>query len=284
MSTTLRETGHSGDTHGLEASLLASPPRPQLDTARGQAVYSPLVLHAYDFWVLNLSCRWAWRCPSPVLLEQYDRHVGASHLDVGVGSGYFLDRCKFPVSSPRLVLCDLNPASLAFAARRVRRYAPVRVLHDVMQPFTLPERFDSIGLGFLLHCLPGNMADKARALSNVAELLKPGGVVFGSTILGQGVAHEAFGRRLLRLYNRKGIFGNANDSLPELERALQANLSDVQIELCGVVARFSARRRAGCASAAANDAAASATSPSSTTVTRRPASSQVCSVSGSEKS
>lgn len=161
---------------------------------------------------------------------------------MGVGSGYFLDHGRFPVENPRLLLCDLNPGPLAFAAERVRRYRPETLQHDVMQPFPLSERFESIGLGFLLHCLPGDMSNKARAVAHLAELLEPGGVLFGSTILGHA-PHNALGGALMRLYNEKGIFGNQNDSLSGLQQALEQSLGDVQLEQCGVVALFSGRRR-----------------------------------------
>ncbi|HKE16674.1 MAG TPA: hypothetical protein VKB80_17495, partial [Kofleriaceae bacterium] len=95
------------------------------DVEEGQAVYTPLVLSVgYDLAVLRLSNPLIWRCPTPRLLRMYDEHVSANHLDVGVGSGYYLDRCTFPSASPRLALMDLSSHSLEHAARRVARYRP----------------------------------------------------------------------------------------------------------------------------------------------------------------
>ena len=54
---------------------------------------------------------------------------------------------------------------------------------------------------------------------------------------------SALGRALMRVYNQKGVFGNQNDSLSGLEQALGQSLTDVQVELRGVVALFSGRRR-----------------------------------------
>ena len=51
-------------------------------------------------------------------------HVGARHLDVGVGTGWFLDHCRWPVESPKITLLDLNENSLAVASKRIRRHAP----------------------------------------------------------------------------------------------------------------------------------------------------------------
>jgi SAM-dependent methyltransferase len=212
------------------------------DSRAGQAVYSRWTLQLYDLYVLGLSCRLAWRCPAPTLVAHYDAHVSSHHLDVGVGSGYFLDRCRFPVPRPEIVLLDLNEASLAFAARRIERFAPRACRADVLEPLPLAERFDSIGLGFLLHCLPGDMAYKARALAHLAAVLKPEGVLFGSTILAADVRHNRLGAALVGIYNRKGIFSNRTDSEAGLRAALEASFVEVSITIQGAVALFSARR------------------------------------------
>src|SRR5579859_6163879 len=79
----------------------------------GAAVYSPIVLSLYDLVVVHLSCRHVWRCPSSQLRALYGRNLGPRHLDVGPGSGYYLDRSPFPVDEPEVTLLDLNPSSLA---------------------------------------------------------------------------------------------------------------------------------------------------------------------------
>jgi SAM-dependent methyltransferase len=224
---------------------VTSDQRGTLDSGAGQAVYSRWTLRLYDLYVLGLSCRLAWRCPASALLAQYDAHVGARHLDVGVGSGYFLDRCRFPVPRPEIVLLDLNDASLAFAARRIARLAPRTCRADVLAPLPIIEgfeRFDSVGLGFLLHCLPGDMDYKARALAHLAAVLKPEGVLFGSTVLAADVRHNRLGAALVDIYNRKGIFSNRGDSLAGLRAALDASFTDVSVTMRGAVALFSARR------------------------------------------
>jgi hypothetical protein len=70
--------------------------------AAGHAVYTKRMLGIYDFLVLGLSNRLIWRCPTQRLIEHYNRHVTSNHLDVGVGTGYFLDRCRFPSAAPRV--------------------------------------------------------------------------------------------------------------------------------------------------------------------------------------
>lgn len=211
-------------------------------TLAGQAVYSRRLLNWYDLIVLTVSNRWIWRCPTSRLLEWYDRHVSAEHLDVGVGTGYFLDHCRFPMAVPRITLLDLNPYCLEAAASRIRRYAPATVQADVLQPLDLPGGpFESIALNYLLHCLPGDLPRKSCVFDHLAAHLTPDGVLFGSTLLGQGVAPGWAARRLAAFYNRQRVFSNAQDRLDDLDRMLRARFAQVQLEIQGCVALFAAR-------------------------------------------
>jgi hypothetical protein len=209
---------------------------------RGQAVYSPGLLKVYDLLVLGLSNRLLWRCPTAHLLRHYDEHVAAAHLDVGPGSGYFLDRCRFPVARPEITLLDLNPNSLEFAARRIERYAPRLRQANVLEPFDLGDaRFGSVAMTYLLHCLPGTIADKAGAFRHVKPYLADDAVVFGATILGGGVRHTAPSRAVMRLYNRQGTFSNTADDRAGLERVLADEFATHRLEVRGAVALFSAQ-------------------------------------------
>jgi hypothetical protein len=208
----------------------------------GQAVYTPGVLRLYDLLVLGLSNRFIWKCPTPRLLAHYDAHVSGNHLDVGVGTGYFLDRCRFPVAEPRVALMDLNENALRFAARRIARYAPKTYRRNVLEPIPFDaEPFDSIGVNYLLHCLPGAIIEKAVVFDHLKPLMREGTVLFGSTLLQGGVDRSAAARRLMAFYNGKGVFSNERDDLDGLRSALEARFRDVSIEVMGCAALFSAR-------------------------------------------
>ncbi len=208
----------------------------------GQAVYTRPTLAIYDVVVLGMSNRFIWRCPTARIEAHYRRHASANHLDVGVGTGYFLDRCPFPSSAPRIALMDLNRNTLDFAARRIARYAPEAYRHNVLEPFpgNVPG-FDSIGVNYLLHCLPGAVADKAVVFDHLKRLMNPGATLFGSTILNEGVPRNRAARRLMRWYNARGIFSNAADDLAGLTRALEARFGDVHLDVVGCVALFAGR-------------------------------------------
>jgi hypothetical protein len=137
---------------------------------RGQAVYTARTLRAYDAVVVNLSNSLAWRCPARKILAQYNRHISDAHLDVGPGTGYYLDRCRVPGEAPHI---------------------------------TLRASFRSVGLSYVLHCLPGDI-----------------------------------GRALMRIYNRRGIFSNLRDDRVALERCLADRFDRYELEVSGAVALF----------------------------------------------
>jgi hypothetical protein len=208
----------------------------------GQAIYTKRMLGYYDLRVLWVSNPLIWKCPTSRLLNHYNRFVTANHLDVGVGSGYYLDKCHFPTPTPRILLMDLNANSLAFAAERIERYHPEILLRNVLEPVSFDgPGFDSIGVNYLLHCLPGKMAAKCCIFDNLRPLMAPGAVIFGSTLLQRGVERSIAARALMAYYNFYGVFSNTSDSLATLRQELELRFRTVSIEIVGCVALFSAR-------------------------------------------
>jgi ubiquinone/menaquinone biosynthesis C-methylase UbiE len=206
---------------------------------RGQAVYTTRTLRAYDAIVVKLSNSLVWRCPARRIVAQYDRHVSAAHLDVGPGTAYYLTRCSFPDVAPDITLLDANVDVLRYAARRLERHGPRTEAADVLKPIGLDRAsFRSVAMSYVLHCLPGEIDSKAVAFDNLNPLLEPGGVIFGTTILSEGVEHTRLGRKLLQAYNRNGIFSNLHDDRDALERALAARYDRYELEISGAVAFF----------------------------------------------
>lgn len=213
------------------------------ETRRGAGIYSKPVLSAYDLIVVRLSNSLAWRCPSRLMLAQYNRLVGDRHLDVGPGTGWYLAHADIPrVTDLRLM--DLNANSMEMTAARLSARGSIAAYElNVLDP--LPPamgEFDSIGVNYLFHCVPGTWEDKSVAFVHLAERLADGGVLFGATILGDGVRHNLGGRSLMALYNRLGIFHNRNDDAAGLRTALERSFDNVDVEVTGTVAVFSARR------------------------------------------
>jgi len=208
------------------------------DNARAGSWVYTYTLPIYDVIVLWLSNSFIWKCPSKHILDFYNTHISANHLDVGVGSGYFLDKCQFPSATPHVVLADLNPDCLRVTARRIKSYQPGTVTVNLIEPLGITTTFDSIGINYVLHCLPGTMADKSIVFKNLQHVLNRGGKVFGTTILGQGVERSAAAQALMRYYNSKRLFSNHDDSRIELERILDKNFATYSVHTQGCVAFF----------------------------------------------
>jgi hypothetical protein len=81
------------------------------DVERGQRVYTPLVLRAYDLFVLGFSNRFVWRCRSATMLERYGRHVW------GDGFEDFVAAAGEPAASGRVFVLRVGE----------QRTAPMRV-------------------------------------------------------------------------------------------------------------------------------------------------------------
>lgn len=57
---------------------------------------------------------------------------------------------------------------------------------------------------------------------------------------GDGVVHNSFGQKLMRIYNQKGIFSNTKDSEEGLTHILSEHFENVKTKVQGTVVMFSA--------------------------------------------
>jgi SAM-dependent methyltransferase len=206
----------------------------------GAALYSRRNLSFYDL-MLAFNDRVFWRCPRSRLVELYDKHVSARHLDIGVANGWLLDACRFPVEAPAITLMDLNPDALAVASKRLARYRPRTHHANALEPFGLPANsFDSVAISLLIHCLPGSLPSKAVVFEHARAVLAPGGVLFGATLLNRGVPQTPLSRRAIAAANRRGYCSNLDDDLDDLKAALSRAFDEHQLSVRGAIALFSA--------------------------------------------
>jgi len=206
---------------------------------KGQSEYTPLLLNLYDPLVLGPIARFVWRCPRPRLVERYRQHIRDRHLDVGPGTGYFIAQSGLPAGSSVTIL-DPNPNVLAHASRRLRRFDVTAVEADVLKPLPVPGPFESAALHLVIHCLPGPLERKAKAVANVAAVLAPTGVLFGASVLGSSGRHNWLARRVLDAFNRQGAFDNLADSEEGLRGILDASFERVELDTVGSIALFAA--------------------------------------------
>jgi SAM-dependent methyltransferase len=207
---------------------------------RGWRDYSPLFLRIYDLQVLGIFAPFIWRCPAKDMTAGYRRNMRGRHLDVGPGTGYFLEPSRRPAVTS-LTILDPNPNVLRHVTRRLRDVPLTAVEADVLKPLPINETFDSVGMNGVIHCLPGPPERKEQAIENIAAVLAPDGVFFGSTVLGRSGNHSWVARRVLGPFNRRGAFDNLGDSEDWLRSALERRFGSVEIEVVGSMAIFAAR-------------------------------------------
>jgi ubiquinone/menaquinone biosynthesis C-methylase UbiE len=208
---------------------------------KGQAGYNSFMLAIYDPFVLGFMTRAVWRSPTPPSVELYRRHIGRRHLDVGPGTGYFIEKAG-PPAGTEITLLDANQNVLAHCSRRLAAMNPSTLEADVMKPLPIDGRFDSAALNFVLHCLPGPQSHKAMAVRNVAAVLESDGVLFGGTVLGITERHTRAARVVLRAFNRNGAFDNLGDTADGLRDILEDSFEDVTVDVVGSTALFTASR------------------------------------------
>lgn len=80
-------------------------------------------------------------------------------------------------------------------------------------------------------------------IRNAATALTDEGCLFGATILGDDIGHNAFGRKLMAVYNKKGIFSNRTDNIEDLQMILSEAFHQVDIKVEGKVALFKAANK-----------------------------------------
>ena len=205
-------------------------------------VYSRPGLALYDGMIMGVFAHLIWRCHPRQFVDYYQDNISSNHADIGVGTGYCLDRCRFPDANPRLALIDVKSSCLEYTSRRLARYAPSKHLRDASQPIRVDGApFDSVGLGGVLHCMPGDdMRDKCRTFDAIRSLIHGTSIVFGYTLIADHMRKSV--RTLLahRALNRLRIVNNANDHAGDLLLELRKRFRDCVVEERGPLAFFRA--------------------------------------------
>lgn len=200
-----------------------------------------MLLNLYDPLVVGPIARFVWHTPADQLIERYRRHIRTNHLDIGPGTGYFLEHSGLP-SGSRVTIVDPNPNVLRHVSRRLRQFDVTSVEADVLKPLAVGGPFDSAALHLVIHCLPGPLERKATAVANVAAVLAPTGILFGASVLGSSGNHSFMARRFLDVFNRHRGFDNLADTEDGLRDILAASFEQVELETIGSAAVFAATR------------------------------------------
>jgi hypothetical protein len=122
------------------------------------------------------------------------------------------------------------------------RYQPQILQANVLEPLRIDgPKFNSVALSDLLHCLPGTMTSKAVVFDHIKTLLNPGGIVFGATLLGDGIKPTWLARRAMQHLNARGVLSNQQDSPVGLRSELTRRFSEVSLETIGCIALFAGK-------------------------------------------
>ena len=209
---------------------------------RSQQFFNATSLLFYDLLLYGVISKYAWGSSIQRLDSHYRKYVSHNHLEVGVGTGYLLNRVVFDSAHPRLALMDLSRECLEKTKRKVARYAPDTYKQNLLEPIQYEiDKFDSIGINYVMHCVPGSFREKAVAFTHLQTLLSENGVLFGSTVVSENIHKNMLARPFMWLMNALGVFNNRNDNAQDLQECLEANFQVIEFEVVGVTAFFAVR-------------------------------------------
>lgn len=212
-------------------------------TRVGQMFFSTMSHRLYDTGLYKFVTGSIWRCPTALLLDNYADNISNNHLEVGVGSGYFLQRTLCAEFLDRLLLSDLNRRCLAKSGARLAAFAPEMLEHNIQQPLPISARgFKSVGMNYVLHCIPGRFSRNQAIFQNVHAALEEEGVFFGATLIPDKFRDGIASWLLMRALNGLGIFNNSNHRVDELKGALKVYFSKVEVSMVGNAAVFVAAK------------------------------------------
>ena len=211
-------------------------------TYDGARIYSRCLLACYDLLIYRVLAPVVWRCSPHHFLDLYTKHMSSNHADIGVGTGYFLDQCAYQPGEVRIGLFDLQPNCLAYTANRLVRFQPETFQCNALEPITFGgEKFDSIALGGILHCIPGDLAEKGAVFDAIQSLMSPASHVFGYTILNRGVQKTRLSRFVYALLHYLKVINGDRDSASHLYAELSKRFKHVNVRIIGCIALFNAR-------------------------------------------
>ncbi|GAB7352919.1 hypothetical protein MBLNU459_g3504t1 [Dothideomycetes sp. NU459] len=244
MSATATTTDSSQDDLRKTTTTVTDTPADEVvEVENGEEVlYTPWRLTYYDFWVLGIVTTYAWCCPTTTyLLPLFRANVRKNHLDIGVGSGYYLGPSTVPTTT-NLTLIDSESHALAVAKARTRRMDATAIVANVLKPLPLSQKYDSVSMYYLLHCIPVSIEEKCRVFSNIKVHMTTDGVLTGANILNKGVKQDNFfGAWIRRGITRHGILHNQSDTAYDFEHALRENFCQVETWVVGSIFIFRAQ-------------------------------------------
>lgn len=199
-----------------------------------QLIFSTMSHRFYDFIVYRFISPYIWQCDTESIVKRYRQNLSNNHMEVGVGTGFLIKRSKPACQQFSLTLMDFNKSCLFKSADYLHEYHPDLQLQNILEPFQQNRKhYDSIGMNYMLHCVPGNFVTKAVVFDHVYNALNHGGVFFGMTLLNKGSHRNTLSKMLMKCLNTFRIFTNQNDNLDDFVTALRQRFNNAEISIQG---------------------------------------------------
>ena len=180
----------------------------------------------YDHIVNNINCERVWRCSQQYTINHYRNNIASYHLEIGPGTGYFLENenLRKANSIEKITLVDINSDILEYASENLQYdYSRISTVNCNLFKETLPThiKFNSVGLNYVLHCVPGNLEDKVDTLLHNLDHTDYN--LFGATVICDPLHMNPIAEYELMLLNGLGIFHNNDDTYDGLVNYLEKN-------------------------------------------------------------
>lgn len=193
-------------------------------------------LKFYDYLVNDINCTYAWRCHKSNIFENYKNNIKTNHLEIGPGTGYFL---KKNYNINKLYLMDINEDTLNFSKNNLSfNYEVKTINHNIFEDKLEIKDLDSVGLNYVLHCVPGKLEDN---IDNLLNNLESNNKInfFGATVVSDKNLQNTLSSVELFFLNKYNIFNNQLDTSKNLIDYLKYNKIKFQEKIVGNVLIFS---------------------------------------------
>ena len=172
-----------------------------------------LIFNNYDYFVNNINCKYVWKCDQRYIKKLYANNITNKHLEIGPGTGYFIKKYQFN----NLHLVDINQDILDNSKKNLSNSCQNIKIHNqniFENNNKINEDITSIGLSYVLHCVPNNLD---ISIDNLVKNTKNDNqiTIFGSTVIPN--KKDFLAMTEIYTLNTLGIFNNINHNKDQLE-------------------------------------------------------------------
>ena len=196
-------------------------------------------IQRYDRFVNQINCEKVWKCSQKHIIDNYRANIDCNHLEIGPGTGYFLKKQNLNIDFNNLTLVDVNSKILHYSKNNLQsECSNIEILSHDLFASQIPREveFNSVGINYVLHCVPGNLQTKLdKLISNLGDNKYN---LFGASVICDPLHMNVIAEYELMFLNAFGIFNNNNDTYQELNEYLNNTNLNFSLKKQGYVAIF----------------------------------------------